>query len=70
MADNQPQPDPFTEGLWVLDDTGKNLKFISEEELNRNAIELTDNTLPKGPSPEAIAKYLSTPDCHSDEDTR
>ncbi|KAJ6089941.1 hypothetical protein N7467_005157 [Penicillium canescens] len=58
MAENQPQPDPFAEGLWVLDDTGKNLKFMPEEDLDRNVIELTDNTLPE--SPEAIAKYLST----------
>jgi hypothetical protein len=60
MADNQPQPDPFAEGLWVLDDTGKNLKFIPEEELDRNFTERTDNKFLKETSPEAITEYLST----------
>ncbi|KAJ6007092.1 hypothetical protein N7499_000756 [Penicillium canescens] len=60
MADNQHQPDPFAEGLWVLDDTGKNLGFMREEELDRNFTELADNTLVEETSPEAITKYLCT----------
>ncbi|CAI7656387.1 unnamed protein product [Penicillium glandicola] len=48
------------EGLWILDGPGKNLKFLSEEELNRNAIEKADNTIPGEPPAEVITKYLST----------
>ncbi|KAJ5207598.1 hypothetical protein N7449_001977 [Penicillium cf. viridicatum] len=55
-----PPPPPPPEGLWILDDTGKILKFLSEEELNRNSIETTDNTIPRKPPAEVITKYLST----------
>ncbi|KAJ6128206.1 hypothetical protein N7471_009423 [Penicillium samsonianum] len=59
MADEQPQLVLLPEGLWILDDTGKNLIFLSEEELDRNAIEPTDNTIPRDPPAEVITKYLS-----------
>lgn len=60
MPDEQPEFVPPPEGLWILDDTGKNLKFLSEEELNQNAIETTDDTIPREPPAEVITKYLST----------
>ncbi|KAJ5783616.1 uncharacterized protein N7518_009293 [Penicillium psychrosexuale] len=66
MADEQPEFVPPPEGLWILDDTGKNLKFLSEEELNRNAIETTDNTIPREPPAEVITYPYSS----SREDAR
>lgn len=61
MADEQPsQSASPSKGLWILDDTGENLKFLSEAELDRNAIEITDNSKPREPPAEAITKYLST----------
>ncbi|CAI7671089.1 unnamed protein product [Penicillium discolor] len=60
MPDEQPEFVPPPEGLWILDDTGKNLKFLSEEELNQNAIETTDDTIPREPPEEVITEYLST----------
>lgn len=60
MADEQPEFVPPSEGLWILDDTGKNLKFLSEEELNWNAIEITDNTIPREALAEVITEYLSS----------
>ena len=60
MADEQPEFVPPPEGLLILDYTGKNLKFLSEEELNQNAIETTDDTIPKEPPAEVITEYLST----------
>ncbi|CAI7655315.1 unnamed protein product [Penicillium crustosum] len=60
MADEQPRFVPPPEGLWILDDTGKNLKFLSEEELNQNTIETTDDTIPREPPAEVITQYLST----------
>ncbi|KGO40835.1 hypothetical protein PEX2_075070 [Penicillium expansum] len=60
MADQQPKFVSPPEGLWILDDTGKNLEFMSEEELDRNSIKATDHTIPRETSAEVIAKYLST----------
>ncbi|KAJ5159075.1 uncharacterized protein N7500_008726 [Penicillium coprophilum] len=60
MADEQPPSVPSREGLWILDDTGKNLKFLSEEELDQNATETTDNMIPGEPPAEVITKYNST----------
>ncbi|KAJ5496425.1 hypothetical protein N7463_008412 [Penicillium fimorum] len=62
--DASPEFIPPPEGLWMLDDTGKNLKFLSEAELDRNDIEPTDNTIPKEPPAEVITKYLSTLTSH------
>ncbi|CAG7960527.1 unnamed protein product [Penicillium salamii] len=58
MASNQPESTP-SEGLWMLDDTGNNLRYLSEEELNQTAIEVTDNYVPIEPSAE-IRKSFST----------
>lgn len=60
MAEEQPRFVLTLEGLWILDDTGKNLKFLSEEELNQNTIETTDDTIPREPPAEVITQYLST----------
>lgn len=59
MANNQPESTP-SEGLWMLDDTGSNLRHVSVEELNRTATEITDDFVPIEPSAEDIRKYLST----------
>ena len=59
MADEQPEFVPSPEGPWILDDTGKNLKFLSEEELKRNASETTDTTISRAP-PAVITNYFST----------
>ncbi|KAJ5226847.1 uncharacterized protein N7469_006853 [Penicillium citrinum] len=56
MADEQPTPVPSLEGIWMLDDTGKNLRFVSEEEL-ANA---TEGTTPKTTPPQVITDYLSS----------
>ncbi|CAG8231578.1 unnamed protein product [Penicillium olsonii] len=60
MADNKPKSTP--EGFWILDDNGKDLKFISEKELDRNATEMTDTdcTMPTKPLAKDINEYLST----------
>ncbi|KAJ5355856.1 hypothetical protein N7517_010465 [Penicillium concentricum] len=58
--DEKPGFIPPAKGLWMLDDPGKNLKFMSEEELDRNAIEVTDDTRPREPPAEVITKYLAT----------
>ncbi|OQE37666.1 hypothetical protein PENCOP_c009G05078 [Penicillium coprophilum] len=60
MADEQTASVPPREGLWILDDTGKNLKSLSEEELDQNAIEVTENMRPREPPAEVITKYNST----------
>lgn len=58
MTENQSESTP-SKGVWVLDDTGKHLKFIPEEEVDQNAIEVDDNFVPTKPSAEAIQTYLS-----------
>lgn len=55
MADEQPTPVPSLEGIWMLDE-GKNLRFVSEEEL-ANA---TEGTTPKTTPPQVITDYLSS----------
>ncbi|KAJ5414463.1 hypothetical protein N7509_001090 [Penicillium cosmopolitanum] len=45
-------------GIWILDDTGKSLKFVFEEELE-NATEADASTEAKVTPAEVIAKYLS-----------
>ncbi|KAJ5322429.1 hypothetical protein N7452_010718 [Penicillium brevicompactum] len=59
MANNQPESTP-PEGLWVLDDTGNNLRYVSEEELNRTAKEVTDDFVPIKPSADDIGRYFFT----------
>ncbi|KAJ5354232.1 hypothetical protein N7541_006796 [Penicillium brevicompactum] len=59
MANNPPKSTP-PEGLWVLDDTGNSLRYMSEEKLSRTAKEVTDDFVPIKPSAEDIGRYFST----------
>ncbi|KAJ6024541.1 hypothetical protein N7540_005338 [Penicillium herquei] len=57
MANTQSQESE--EGIWVLDDSGKDLKFISQEFLDAESREATDSTHPMHPTTEEVAEYLS-----------
>ncbi|KAJ5715084.1 uncharacterized protein N7483_012265 [Penicillium malachiteum] len=57
MADTKSQESE--EGIWVLDDSGKNLKFISQEFLDSEGREATDRAKPTHPTTEEVAEYLS-----------
>lgn len=58
MTTEQTESVPPPEGIWILDDTGKSLKFVFEEELE-NATEADASTEAKVTPAEVIAKYLS-----------
>jgi hypothetical protein len=58
MNTEQHESVPPAEGIWILDDTGKTLRFVSEEELE-NATEATASTKPKVTPAEVITEYLS-----------
>lgn len=58
MTDEQPEFASSPEGIWMLDDTGKHLKFVSEEELN-NGVEGTDSTAAQRTLEEATTEYLA-----------
>lgn len=51
--------DQENEGIWVLDDTGKNLKFVSQEFLDANTREATDSARSPHPTTEEVTTYLS-----------
>lgn len=55
MVDEQSAPVPAPEGIWMLDETGKNVRFVSEDELAK----ATEGTGPKTTPPQVITEYLS-----------
>ncbi|KAJ5719603.1 hypothetical protein N7493_007181 [Penicillium malachiteum] len=57
MAD--PNPQESEEGIWVLDDSGKNLKFISQEFLSTEGHEATNKPQNTSSTAEEVAEYLS-----------
>lgn len=59
MGDSQHPIDTATEGIWVLDDTGKCLEHLSEEQLTQSSRELDDSISLHHPSTQTIAEYLA-----------
>lgn len=59
MTAEQPELVPPPEEIWVFDDTGKNLKFLSKEELE-NAIKASASTKPKVTTAELTPNIFPT----------